>query len=198
MTKKVTFSVRIQEDTVAAFDQKIIDQYSTTRNHKAEVVEKLLREYIDQDQQQQIIQNNTQQIQALQQQLQNMKEEKQQLEDQVEHYKTTTNDIQQDLEKTQQKLDKQEQKLEDQTTEHKEELNQLKKEKTTWSNKYTHQVEVHNKLQEENSRLHNKLEKYTYFFGKVTNMSFMNRVLGKFPEEIKELQPATQQTKEQE
>lgn len=190
MTKqKVTFSVRIHEDVAASFDQKIIDQYSKTRNYKAEVVEKLLKNYIDNDNQQQMLEKTNQEIQTLQQQVKELQQKNQQTQDQLNFYKNQSNDIQQKLDKSQQKLDTKEQKLEDITAEHKRERDQLKKEKNTWSNKYSHIVEVNNKLQEENSNLHNKLEKYTYFFGKVISMSLWNRILGNFPEEIKELQP---------
>lgn len=172
-TEKITFSVRIHREVAEQFDQKIKDKYGKTRSYKAEVVEQLLQDYLDQDQQQQINEETQQQIQRLQQQVQMLEAEKQQLEDQLEQSEKDNKDVHQRL------------------TEAKETNKKLDKEKTKWSNDYRHQVEVHQKLQEEHDQLQNENKRYVYLFGAVSKMSWWERLLGNYPEEIKELQPPT-------
>lgn len=174
-TKKVPFSVRIPKEVANKFDEKIIDKYQETRTHKSKIVGELLQQYIDQDKL--IAQNEEthQKIQKLQQQLQQTQKENQKLQDQLSQLKKEQEDIYQTL------------------TEKEEQITLFNNEKNKWTNKYIHQVEVHQKLLEEHNQLQEEIKKYTYCFGAITNMSWWNRLLGNYPEEMKQLQPPTQE-----
>lgn len=174
-TEKITFSVRIHREVAEQLDQKITNEYGHTRKYKAEVVEQLLQDYIDQQHQQNLLDETQQQIQRLQQQVKILEAEKQQLQDQLDQSIKDNEDIHQRL------------------TEANEMNKKLDKEKTRWSNDYRHQVEVHQKLQEEHDQLQNENKKYVYLFGAVSKMSWWERLLGNYPEEIKELQPPTKE-----
>lgn len=68
-------------------------------------------------------------------------------------------------------------------------IQQLENKNTSKDNDYKHIVEVNNKLQSEYNELQNDVKKYSYAIGCIENMSFMDRLLNRLPEEIKELKP---------
>ena len=201
MTKKVVVSVRINEDVVHSFDKKIKEQFGSTRGHKPEVIEDLLKTYIEDDHNQAILEETTKQVETLQHQLHDTQQDYKQMQEELENWKNNYNDIHHQVEKKEEKLEEQQQryekriaeleeKLEQQQQRYEEKLDNKDKQITTWSNKYTHQVEVHQKLEGEHNQLQKKQEKYANVFGAITHMAWWDRLLGNYPEEIKELQPA--------
>jgi chromosome segregation ATPase len=182
MTKTV-LSVRITKEVVHSFDQKIIEKFGTTRGHKPAVIEELMKTYVEDDHNQAILEDSNNQIKTLLQQLDNKQHECQQLQQELEHYKKMYTDIYKNLEKKEEELEDSQQRYDKRT-------NDLEKEKNKWSNRYAHQVEVFQKLSEEHNELQQKQEKYSRVFGAVTNMSWWKRLLGKYPEEMKELKAA--------
>lgn len=70
-----------------------------------------------------------------------------------------------------------------------EQTNRLVKENTKIKNKREHAQERLNKTQDELNDTLKRLEKYSFAIGQIKNMSFIDRIFNRLPEEIKELQP---------
>lgn len=163
-TKKV-YSLRFHKEIITEFDTKITRQYGTTKKYRIQVLEQLMKEYTentnkDKDKK---IQEQQQQIKDLEQ---NIKEITRQLQEKRREHEQLTekyNDIQEQIQEQQQQTKK-------------------------MTNKYTHQVEVTNKLQQDQNQQLQKIEKYSYFIGAVTHMSLLDRLLGRYPSEVKELE----------
>ncbi len=79
--------------------------------------------------------------------------------------------------------------LEEKYFEQVEETNRQVKENTKIKNKREHAQERLNKTQDELNSTLKRLEKYSFAIGQVKNMSFIDRVFNRLPEEIKALQP---------
>lgn len=190
MTKKVVVSVRISEDTVHSFDKKIEETFGSTRGHKPEVIEELMKTYIEGDHQQAILEETLKQVETSQQQLKDTQQRNQYLQQELEDYKNKYNDIHQRLEKKEEQEEQTRQRYEEDKDKLKTEINEWKENATKYENKYEHEKAVRDKLNDEHNQLLHKQEKYSYVFGAVTNMAWWKRLLGIYPEEIKELQPA--------
>ena len=54
---------------------------------------------------------------------------------------------------------------------------------------YKHIVENLNKLHEEFNEIQNENKQYNVIFAEIKKMSIMERILGKYPDDIKELKP---------
>ena len=94
------------------------------------------------------------------------------------------------------KLKSENERLEDKYIEQVEETNKQVKENTKIKNKREHTQERLNKTQDELNDTLKRLEKYGFAIGQVKNMSFIDRVLNRLPEEIKELQPGKEENEE--
>ncbi|WP_461436410.1 hypothetical protein, partial [Methanosphaera sp.] len=70
-----------------------------------------------------------------------------------------------------------------------DETNKQVKENNKIKNKREHTQERLNKTQDELNNTLKRLEKYSFAIGQVKNMSFIDRIFNRLPEEIKELQP---------
>lgn len=68
-----------------------------------------------------------------------------------------------------------------------EELTKQQKDTRTARNDYKHSQEVLNKLQTEYNQLQKENKKYIYCIAQIQKMSLLERLLNKYPEEIKEL-----------
>lgn len=109
-------------------------------------------------------------------------------------------------------LEKNSSKLEEENSNQKKTINELRNENKNLEEKYISQVEETNKQVQENTKIKNKrehaqerlnktqdelndtlkrLEKYSFAIGQVQNMSFIDRVFNRLPEQIKELQPGS-------
>ncbi len=178
------YTIRLNPEIVDKFDKQIT---TTTR---AEAIEQLMLQHMEDQQQHSILEEKDKEITTLTETIEQTKKKYTQTAHELESTKKNYADIQQSLQESQKEVNKQISRYEQLEQDKKEKEEKLEQEKTKWSNKYSHQVEVTNKLQKEHNQLQQKMQKYTFFFGSVTNMSFIDRLLGRFPEEIKELQPA--------
>ena len=70
-----------------------------------------------------------------------------------------------------------------------EETNKQVQENTKIKNKREHAQERLNKTQDELNDTLKRLEKYSFAIGQVQNMSFLDRLFNRLPEQVKELQP---------
>lgn len=68
-----------------------------------------------------------------------------------------------------------------------QELEKQRRDNITIRNDYKHGQEIIEKLHRDNNEVEQENKKLNVVFAKVTSMSFMQRVLGKYPKEIKEL-----------
>ena len=64
---------------------------------------------------------------------------------------------------------------------------------TKIKNKREHAQERLNKTQDELNYTLKRLEKYSFAIGQIKNMSFVDRLFNRLPEEIKELQPGKEE-----
>ena len=71
------------------------------------------------------------------------------------------------------------------------------KENTKIKNKREHAQERLNKTQDELNNTLKRLEKYSYAIGQVQNMSFLDRLYNRLPEQIKELQSGEENNDEE-
>ena len=196
-TTKVV-SLRFQHpEIIQNFDKKIKEEFGSTKKHKIEVIEKLLEDYTNSDTTDNIIEEQHQQITSLQQHLSQQQDKNKQLLTELDKYKKMYNDIQQQLQKKEEKIETLHQQHQDQLQNqqqlYEEKIEKVEHEKTKYQNKYDKQVALKDKLQEEFNEAEKMNNKYAYFFGAVTHMSLLNRILGNYPEEIKELQEAQHQ-----
>ena len=77
-----------------------------------------------------------------------------------------------------------------------DETNKQVQENTKIKNKREHAQERLNKTQDELNDTLKRLEKYSFAIGQVQSMSFIDRLLNRLPEEIKELSAGTEDKKE--
>ena len=70
-----------------------------------------------------------------------------------------------------------------------DELKQQQKDTRTARSDYKHIVENLNKLHEEFNEIQNENKQYNVIFAEIKKMSIMERILGKYPDDIKELKP---------
>ena len=70
-----------------------------------------------------------------------------------------------------------------------DELKQQQKDTRTARSDYKHIVENLNKLHEEFNEIQNENKQYNVMFAEIKKMSIMERILGKYPDDIKELKP---------
>lgn len=184
MTEEDTIvkSLRFHKEIIGEFDKKIIQECGSIKFHRINVLEEFMKDYTadTHHHNQQIIEDQAKQIMELQQQLQQLEKENNQTQHDLDQYKIRHNDIQQTLQ------------------EKEERIIELKKEKTKWENEFHHNQALLEKRQEECNNQSKKLEKYSHFFGAVTHMSWWNRLLGNYPEEIKELQPPVEEQEKKE
>lgn len=71
-------------------------------------------------------------------------------------------------------------------------INSLNKKITTKENDYKHLEEVRNKDLKEKQELSNKIGKYSYVIGYIENMSLLDRIRKKYPDEMKALPENTE------
>ncbi len=84
-------------------------------------------------------------------------------------------------------------RLEEKYIQQVEETNKQVKENTKIKNKREHAQERLNKTQDELNDTLKRLEKYSFAIGQVKNMSFIDRLFNRLPEEIKQLQPGKEE-----
>lgn len=87
--------------------------------------------------------------------------------------------------------------LEDRYRQQVDETNKQVQENTKIKNKREHAQERLNKTQDELNDTLKRLEKYSYAIGQVQNMSFIDRLLNRLPEEIKQLKAGGEEKKEE-
>lgn len=75
------------------------------------------------------------------------------------------------------------------TNEHDKIIKDLQDKITSKDNKYNHIEERNNKLQDDYNDLQKTINKVSYAIGSLNSMSLIDRILKKYPEEIKELKP---------
>lgn len=131
----------------------------------------------------------------------NQKETIQQLETENYNFKKEITKLEQEIDKNNKTINSQEKQilelkesnkvLEDKYIEQVETTNKQVQENTKIKNKREHAQERLNKTQDELNETLKRLEKYSYAIGQVQHMNIIDRLLNRLPEQIKELQPAS-------
>ena len=216
MTKRITIHFKHPE-LWNDFTEKITNQYGTTRVHRTEQLEKLLKGYINNDDLQHELEETKQNYERVKQDYEKtsmineqLTEENQRLQKYTENNDNNMDDLKQtqknnmeliqqlqhqiqqqqhQIQNLQKQLDEKDDKILKITESNNEVIQQLENKNTSKDNDYKHIVEVNNKLQSEYNELQNDVKKYSYAIGCIENMSFMDRLLNRLPEEIKELKP---------
>lgn len=104
----------------------------------------------------------------------------------TEDYKTLVKEHQNTIK---QLTNKHETTLKQVTNEHDKIIKDLQDKITSKDNKYNHIEERNNKLQDDYNDLQKTINKVSYAIGSLNSMSLLDRILKKYPEEIKELKP---------
>lgn len=128
----------------------------------------------------------------------NLKNENNSLKDSNEQLNKNIKRLESDNEvqkKNIESLSKENRTLEEKYINQVEETNRQVQENTKIKNKREHAQERLNKTQDELNDTLKRLEKYSYAMGQVKNMSFIDRLFNRLPEEIKQLQPAYEDDK---
>jgi len=131
----------------------------------------------------------------------NLKNENNRLKDSNEQLNKNIKRLENDNEtqkKNIERLSNENQTLEEKYINQVEETNKQVQENTKIKNKREHAQERLNKTQDELNDTLKRLEKYSYAMGQVKNMSFIDRLFNRLPEEIKQLQPAYEDNKNEE
>lgn len=131
----------------------------------------------------------------------NLKNENDQLKDSNEQLDKNINRLENENEsqrKNIESLSSENKTLEEKYISQVEETNRQVRENTKIKNKREHAQERLNKTQDELNDTLKRLEKYSYAIGQVKNMSFIDRLFNRLPEEIKQLQPAYEDNKNEE
>lgn len=162
--------------TLTDENQKLIDEKTTAKlqlnDYKKDIQnindkEKLMQQNIDKSNK-----NND----ILQKQINDLKEDKKKNLEEIEELKKERKRLQTENNQLTQNLENVETQYEGQLTEYKKLVNRKE-----------HTQEVLNKQQFELNEALKKLEKYSYAMGKLENMSLIDRLFNRIPEEVKEL-----------
>ena len=117
-------------------------------------------------------------ITNLKKQISNLEKENKILDTGNANYEKTIKQLQQQIDNLNTSIDR----LESVNTRQKKEI-------TTSRNDYKHSVEVSNKLQRDLNGLHDEKNKFMFLVGQIQSMSLMDRMLKKYPKEVRELNP---------
>ena len=117
-------------------------------------------------------------ITNLKKQISNLEKENKILDTGNANYEKTIKQLQQQIDNLNTSIDR----LESENTRQKKEI-------TTSRNDYKHSVEVSNKLQRDLNGLHDEKNKFLFLVGQIQSMSLMDRMLKKYPKEVRELNP---------
>lgn len=181
------------------FNQNIIKEYGSIKKYRIDIIENLLSNYNDTKQIQQdkpvYIKDNerlTKQINILENTIKDkentIKELQKQiktLENNINDYKTTIKDKETHINQLQTTIKQHQTQIETINTQ----ITTKEKQLITKDNDYKHIVEINNKTQREFNQLQNDIKKYSYVIGSINNLSVIDRLLKRYPKEIKELQP---------
>lgn len=217
MTKRITIHFQHAE-LWEEFTEKIKEQYGTTRVHRTEELEKLLSGYIHQENIQHELNEIKEKYAKENKELTQTKilndqllEENRRLQQYTENNDRNIDDfkesqknnhlliqqqqiqlqqLQEQLQKLQEENSRKDNQLLAVSEQHEKTIKSLEDKNTSKDNDYKHIVEVMNKVQREKSDLEKQIQTYSYVLGSIQSMSLMNRILKRYPEEIKELKPS--------
>lgn len=210
-----TLSVRIKnEKDYDKFIKKLEEEKGTSDRQIGPKIEELIHQYVTEDTQQ-VNKNNYQQLEKENKELQTKIEQLQQENNTLTKENTTINTKEQEKQENIQKLEEQNNiliqeneikkaeasaanarydtlnqqniRLTDTISSINQELDKQRKENTTIRNDYKHGQEIIEKLHNDYNELEQENKQLNIIFAKITTMSLMQRILGQYPEEIKEL-----------
>lgn len=211
-----TLSVRIKnEEDYEKFLKKLEQEKGTSDRQVGPKIEELIHNYVTQQENGTIdkakYENLEHTLTQLQEKYDNLENKKEQLEKQntITDSKDQQKEefilkLQQENQKLQQEreiyksdaqaakaryetLDEQNTRLTTTIDQLNQELEKQRKDNTTIRNDYKHGQEIIEKLHRDNNEVEQENKKLNVVFAKITSMSLMQRILGKYPKEIKEL-----------
>lgn len=211
-TEKTPMTIRIKGDTIEEYKSKLEEIYGKKHKKIGTVIEVLLdqfnkqnaadlRYYIKEEKPivnladnqtiktdyenriKEIEQEHEKQIILKDQQLQEKQEKIAHLEHELKNIKENNETIKESLKETQKAIKSMNKTIESAN----KKVEQQEKDTRTARNDYKHIVETHNKLQEEYIALEKENKQYAVIIAEVKKMSLLERIIGKYPENIKEL-----------
>lgn len=176
-TKQATYKNKINNMTKEIKDLKQqLQQYTHIKEDNIRLEESIEKNTLTIDH---LTKNN----QVLTTRLNNAEKENKQLN---EDYKNTVKEHQNTIKDL---TNKHETTIKQVTNEHDNLIKDLQDKLTSKDNKYNHLEERNNKLQDDYNDLQKTINKVSYAIGNLNSMSLFDRILKKYPEEIKELKP---------
>ena len=183
------------------FNDKIVSKYGSVRTYRTKVIEDWMTEYTNgtYDKNKKELSKLKDEIDELQSDNHRLNEYNKELElevknksitidnkdDYLKNIQSENNELSLNIKHLQQSLQEKESII----SELKEELKAKDQELKSKDNRYVHLEEVRNKDLRERDTLNKKIEKYSYLIGYISNMSLLDRILKKYPDDMKELPP---------
>ncbi len=192
------------EKVLEKFDKQITKKYGSIRGNRTNVLEMLMNEYSSgtYEENNEKLEQLNQKVSKLTTEYETLLAENTKLQEDNEKYHDVIDELSVKLET----LEKEVQTLRTENTHMKELMSEknnriieyqtnitsLNKKVTSKENEYKHLEEVRNKDLEEKNNLTKKISKYSYVIGYIENMSLLDRILKKYPDEMKALPENTE------